>query len=159
MNLDPNMRSEAPQNDHPAVAATLRALTAVEPDPQMKERLLRQIRLASADARPVSLFFWRPRVAAATFAGCLACTVIVAGSIEHSRHAAAHGIAPAAPVIQVYPGQSTGVGTAAATHIAAHPQIAPQGGGRTHHRTMPGRANLAPGTHSRGGVSVPVPQQ
>lgn len=157
MNRDSDRPSETFDTDHPALTRTLRALAAVEPDPQMRERLLRQIRISAAEPQP-RLFILSPRLAAATFAGCLACTLMVAGSVEHSRHAATHAPTTTVPVIQVYPGQGSGVGTAAAAHIAAHPQVAPKGGGRTNRRTAPGRANLAPGTHSRGGVPVPAPQ-
>ncbi|HCT59727.1 MULTISPECIES: hypothetical protein [Acidobacterium] len=140
------LRSSPPPSApaHPALDAALRQLGTATPDPQMQERLLRRLRTAAlTDAAPQSGLRW-PRFAAAALAGSFACALIVTGSLAHSHTVAERQAGP--PMLEIVRPQS-GVSTASAAHITAHPVPAP-GKGRAHEQ-------MTPGVHTRQGLALP----
>ena len=147
------------QNSNPLIDRALHQLGSVEPDPGMNDRVLRRIRQAEAEPAPrPNSFGWPrlalawPRLALAGFAGCCICAAVVIGSVQHS-HAVAAQNRPVLPILH----QQSGVATASSTHIAAHPPVAPKGGGRSDQHPGQGRATVKPGTHIHGGDGITVP--
>jgi hypothetical protein len=127
----------------------LHQLGHVQPQPGMKNRILRSLRPSPTALKPA--FAW-PRLAFASLAGVCLCAAVVVGSLQHS-HAVAAQNHPALPILQ----QQSGVATASSTRISAHPAIAPKGGGRSNQHLGTGRATVKPGTHIHGGDGIPVP--
>lgn len=133
---------------------TLAQLGSARPRPGMQDRILRRLdeALAAPVAAPRVAFFGWPRLAFASLAGCCLCAGVVFGSLQHS-HAVAAQNRPIVLVLQ----QQSGVATASSTHIAAHPAMAPKGGGRSDEHLGSGRATVKPGTHVHGGDGIAVP--
>lgn len=146
------------------IDAALRAVGTAVPDSGLEGRILTRLAAArmQVDAGAAATGFFRrlPRPVAPLLgfacAGAL-CTVIVVGSVDHSRRHPGN-FAPPPPVLSV-PG--AGVGAASAMHPAA-PATAPVPAGpvsrgRSAHRVGPGRARIAPHARKAPGVAVPAP--
>lgn len=145
------------QNTHQIIDRALHQLGSVDPDPGMNDRILRRLHQAEAEPSPISLGWPRfalagPRLAIAGIAGCCLCAVVVIGSIQHTNAVAAQN-RPVLPILH----QQSGVATASSTRIAAHPPVAPKGGGRSDQHPGQGRATVKPGTHVHGGDGITVP--
>ncbi len=129
----------------------LHQLGSVQPRDGINNRILYRLRQAESAPAPRAIAPW-PRLAVASLAGACLCAAIVIGSVQHSRAVAAQNH----PVLLILQQQS-GVATASSTRIAAHPVIAPKGGGRSDEHIGQGRATVKPGTHIHGGDGIPVP--
>ncbi len=127
----------------------LQQLAAVEPQPGMNDRILRSLR--QAQPAPRAALGW-PRLAFAGLAGCCLCSVVVLGSVQHSRNVAAQH-RPIIPILQ----QQSGISTASSARIAAQPPVAPTGSGRSNQHLGQGRASVKPGTHVRAGDGISLP--
>jgi hypothetical protein len=149
------------QNTDQIIDSALHQLGSVNPESGMNDRILRRIRQAAAEPAPSPspISFGWPRLALAWprlvfggLAGCCLCAAVVFGSIQHTNSVAAQN-RPVLPVLH----QQSGVATASSTHIAAHPPVAPKGGGRSDQHPGQGRAIVKPGTHVHGGDGITVP--
>ena len=146
------------------IDAALRALGSAAPAPGLEGRILTRVAAARMQGASgvAAGYSGSPFVRAVkplvgfVCAGAL-CTVIVVGSVSHSRRNQT-GTAPAAPALQM-PG--TGVGAASAMHPGG-PASAPvpagnAGRGRSTHRASQGRARIAPHARKAPGIAVPSP--
>jgi hypothetical protein len=161
MTLEPHSGTN-PRHDA-EIDAALRALGTATPEPGLEGRVL--IRLAAArmqvDSAGGAHVWWRrlPRpvmpLMGFTCAGVL-CAVIVAGSVNHSRH---NPTGPVPPPVMQMPG--TGVGAASAMHPAAPASTPVPAGtasrGHSSRRNSKGRARITPEAHKAPGVAVPAP--
>jgi hypothetical protein len=124
---------------------TLRAVGSATPVAGMEDRIQR--RLASANARQrasraASGFFRLSQIAFGMAAAVIACAVIIAGSVSHSRH-----MQPVAPGLHLPTVSEPGLGAASAAHIASQPVTSlPQDRPRSVRKTTNGRAVISPDT-------------
>lgn len=129
---------------------TLRLLGAATPAPGMEERIAR--RIAEADARRTApRFFSLPQLAFGMAAAVMACAVIIAGSVSHSRH-----ILPVAPGLHLPGTTQPGVGAASAAHVTTQPVSSlPQDRPRSVRQTVNGRAVISSHAKKPTGIAVP----
>jgi len=144
---------------------TLHLIGSANPRPGLEKRIA--ARLAHVPVYEIShkssRFLGLPRLAVASAAGLLAAIVIIAASVNHSRH-----LLPIAPGLQVPGDPSSGVGAASAEKVAPRPVVAPANGharsvrqiGRetstdTQRKTGTGRATISPDAQKPEGVAVP----
>ena len=135
------------------VEIALHLLGSAQPSAELQSRILARIATAPAGAvsRPtIWRFFYMPRLAFGAATAVLASAVIIAGSVEHSRH-----ITLPTAGVQLAPAGS-GLGTASAAHLATQPvKAANDGRGRSRQRTARGRASLTKRVPKPAGVAVP----
>jgi hypothetical protein len=136
------------QNYEEQIDRTLRLLGSAEPVAGMEDRITARLASASVETRR---FFRLPQLAFGLVAAAIACAVIVAGSVSHSRH-----ILPIAPGLQV-PGMSQpGVGAASAAHTAQQPVTTlPQDRPRSVRQEENGRAVISSHAKKPAGIAVP----
>lgn len=113
-----------------ALDAALDQLGRVEPRSQLEQHLLERLQVAmleeshrAAEREEAHRSRW-PRLTA-VLAGSLACVLIVTGSLIHSQKTP-QALPPTFPLARA----QNGVGTAEASHITAHPVLAPAGKAR-----------------------------
>ena len=129
---------------------TLRVLGSATPDPGMEDRIAVRIARESASAA-APRFFRLPRLAFGLAAAAMACAVIIAGSVSHSRH-----ILPVAPGLHLPIASQPGVGAASAAHVAQQPVTSlPQDRPRSVRQTVNGRAVISSHAKKPAGVAVP----
>jgi hypothetical protein len=129
---------------------TLRLLGSATPSPGMEDRIVARIDRAQSMIEP-RRFFSLPHLAFGMAAAVMACVLIVAGSVTHSRH-----ILPVAPGLHL-PGESEpGVGAASAAHVAPQPVTTlPQDRPRSVREATNGRAVISPHAKKPAGIAVP----
>lgn len=129
---------------------TLRVLGSAAPDPGMEDRIAARIARESASAA-APRFFRLPQLAFGLAAAAMACAVIIAGSVSHSRH-----ILPVAPGLHLPTASQPGVGAASAAHVAPQPVTSlPQDRPRSVRQTVNGRAVISAHAKKPAGVAVP----
>jgi hypothetical protein len=158
-------RETDPSRLEDQINRTLHLIGAADPRPGLEKRIT--ARLAHVPVQDPSRKSIRlmgiPRLAVASAAGLLAAVVIIAASVNHSRH-----LLPIAPGLQVPGDSSSGVGAASAEKVAPKPVIAPANGharsvrqmGRetateAQRKTGTGRATISPDAQKPDGVAVP----
>jgi hypothetical protein len=129
---------------------TLRVLGSAAPTPGMEDRIVaRIVREGTSVNKP--RFFRLPQLAFGLAAAMIACAVIVAGSVRHSRH-----ILPIAPGLHLPGASQPGVGAASAAHVAPQPVTTlPQDRPRSVRQTVNGRAVISSHAKKPMGVAVP----
>lgn len=129
---------------------TLRVLGSATPDPGMEDRIVARIARESVSAA-APRFFRLPQLAFGLAAAAMACAVIIAGSVSHSRH-----ILPVAPGLHLPTASQPGVGAASAAHVAPQPVTSlPQDRPRSVRQTVNGRAVISSHAKKPAGVAVP----
>lgn len=129
---------------------TLRLLGSATPAPGMEERIARRVAQASA-RKTAPRFFSLPQLAFGMAAAVMACAVIIAGSVSHSRH-----ILPVAPGLHLPGVSQPGVGAASAAHVTTQPVSSlPQGRPRSVRQTVNGRAVIFSHAKKPTGIAVP----
>ena len=129
---------------------TLRVLGSATPAPGMEDRIAARIARESASAA-AQRFFRLPQLAFGLAAAAMACAVIVAGSVSHSRH-----ILPVSPGLHLPTASQPGVGAASAVHVAPQPVTSlPQDRPRSVRQTVDGRAVISSHVKKPAGVAVP----
>ena len=129
---------------------TLRLLGSATPPPGMEDRIdARLARASVSNKRP--RFFSLQQFAFGVAAAAMACVVIVAGSVSHSRH-----ILPVAPGLHLPGSAQPGVGAASAAHVAPQPVTSlPQDRPRSVRQTANGRAVISSQAKKPAGIAVP----
>ena len=137
-------------NYNEKIDRALRLLGSAAPAPGMEDRVLARLERAQLMAEP-RRFFSLPQLAFGMAAAVMACVLIVAGSVSHSRH-----MLPVAPGLHL-PGESQpGVGAASAAHVAPAPVTAlPQDRPRSVREATNGRAVISPQAKKPAGIAVP----
>lgn len=139
-----------PERLNEQIDSTLRVLGSAVPAPGMEERILFRLANANAHAKPQRLFTF-PQLAVGVAATLLGGTIIIVGSVTHSRR-----ILPVAPGIHLPAATETGVGAASAAHVATHPVTAlPAARPRSVRKTVNGRAVISPEAKKHNGLAVP----
>jgi len=140
------------ENYDEQIDRTLRLLGSATPVPGMEDRIAARLAQAHVSAE-TPRFFRPPQLVFGLAAAAVACVVIVAGSISHSRH-----ILPIAPGLHL-PGESQpGVGAASAAHVAPQPVTTlPQDRPRSVRQTENGRAVISSHAKKPAGIAVPKP--
>jgi hypothetical protein len=138
------------ENYEERIDRTLRMLGSVSPAEGMEERIV--ARLANANVKQSAPRFFRlPQLVLGMATAAALGTVIVVGSVSHSRH-----ILPIAPGLHLPVGAQPGVGAANAAHVAPQPVTAlPQDRPRSVRQTVNGRAVISPSTKKPTGIAVP----
>jgi hypothetical protein len=148
------------ENCNDQIDRTLHALGSATPREGMEERILARLSRAKAVA-PAPRFFSLPQFAFGLAAAVLACVVIVAGSVTHSRRILP---APGLSGLHLPAGSEQGVGAASGARVAPQPvQSLPQDRPRSVRKTVNGtvsgtvngRAVIATGAKKPSGVAVP----
>ncbi|MGC2163956.1 MAG: hypothetical protein WA634_18790 [Silvibacterium sp.] len=138
------------ENYDEKIDRTLRLLGSATPAPGMEDRVVARLERTRAIAK-APRFFTLPQLALGMTAGVMACALIVAGSVSHSRH-----ILPIAPGLHL-PGESQpGVGAASAAHVAQQPVTTlPQDRPRSVREATNGRAVISSHAKKPTGIAVP----
>lgn len=163
MNFTPQSGTGDPRstNPDPRIDAALRSIGSAHPTPGLEGRILNRLAAERLSESPARLPFLGRLVhyslpALGFAAAGLVCTVVVIGSVDHSRRIQADHT-PAPPVL-VLPGN--GLGAASAVHPAAPPSAPLPAGtdrGRSIRIVSRARAHIAPHAHKAKGVTVVAP--
>ena len=139
------------ENYEEQIDRTLHALGTAEPAAGMEDRIIARLVRASEVSEERRSFFRLPQLAFGMAAAALACVMIVAGSINHSRH-----ILPVAPGLQVPGITQPGIGAASGARVAPQPVTAlPQDRPRSIREESNGRAVISPKLRKHAGIAVP----
>jgi hypothetical protein len=129
---------------------TLRLLGSATPVAGIEDRIAARITQAGTSEK-MPRFFSLPQLAFGLAVAAMACAVIVAGSVSHSRH-----ILPVAPGLHLPGVSQPGVGAASAAHVAPQPVTSlPQDRPRSVRQTGNGRAVILPNAKKPAGIVVP----
>jgi len=137
-------------NHDEQIDSTLRLLGSATPAPGMEDRIAARLARANATNK-APRFFSLQQFAFGMAAAAMACVVIVAGSVSHSRH-----ILPIAPGLHLPGAAQPGVGAASAAHVAPQPVTSlPQDRPRSVRQSGTGRAEISPHAKKPTGIAVP----